>query len=151
MMNSILDEHWSRGFCPIINGIVFSSGKIDWVNIELRSTPGSTQFHLTPGTSTSLEDLEKEDDLEWTTVITLSECQSQRLNLKVICGEGGLGSDGFVAVSEFSSKDLLWIAFFECSNPFIKIHLQNGVVTAETTLGNSWVFPVFSPEKVTVK
>jgi hypothetical protein len=60
-----------------------------------------------------------------------------------------MGSDGFVALLEHDAT-LHWLAFFDWSNPFTKISLQDAVVTAVSSLDATWRFPVDEPEAVTL-
>lgn len=44
----------------------------------------------------------------------------------------------------------MWLAYFDCSTPFEKVSLENGIVMAVSNLGHSWHFPLTRPERLTV-
>lgn len=145
-----LQERWSGGACPIINGIAFPSGVVRWLNVEEEIGSEQTTIVLEPASPTSLLELQQEGSLDWTQCTQLHEWSDQSLGLGVSCGEGGLGADGFVAVFNLDANKLIWLAFFECSNPFVGSRIEDDAVYAETTHGHKWVFPLESPERVTV-
>ena len=141
---------WRQGLCPIVNGIVYPSGEVRWINILERSSSGRVSFDLSLASATSLTELRAEGSLGWTQFTTLQEICDQDSGIRAYSGEAGMGGDGFVTVCSLASGDLLWLAFFECSNPFTRLEVENGQLFAETSHGNRWVFPVTAPENVSV-
>ncbi len=75
---------------------------------------------------------------------------SKSMPNRVSCGEGGWGGEGFVAVSRFEDDYLLWMAFFDVSNPFEKINVRENVISGVTNLGNTWRFPIDNPERLSI-
>src|SRR5207244_13625753 len=55
-------------------------------------------------------------------------------NLCVFAGEGAHGSEGFVAVTQITAGQLVWLAYFDCSNPFEKVALEDGIVMPVSNL-----------------
>lgn len=43
-----------------------------------------------------------------------------------------------------------WLAFFDDSNPFIEISVEDDVVIGVTTYNDEWRFPLLRPEQVVV-
>lgn len=97
----------------------------------------------------SLESFLAENIEYWTKLIPLCELHLANHNLIVSGGGGGFGSDGFVAASQSSNDLLVWLAFFDYSNPFIELaeDSKNHVI-GKTTLGELWRFDLNSPEYV---
>ena len=95
-----------------------------------------------------MSDLEKLHNLEWTYLAQL--CESVENDIVIAGGEGGIGSDGFVAVLRTSDRHLMWLAFFDDSNPFIKVSFLNGIVIAFSNLGDVWNFPLEKPHELKV-
>jgi hypothetical protein len=67
----------------------------------------------------------------------------------VSCGESGWGSAGFVAMRNHQ-EELLWIAFFDFSNPFDRVEEQGRLVIARSTFGAIWTFDHDAPTRVVV-
>jgi NAD(P)H-hydrate repair Nnr-like enzyme with NAD(P)H-hydrate epimerase domain len=86
----------------------------------------------------------------WTSLIELSSITLQVEGIRLSCGEGGYGSDGFVAASNIDNNHLRWLAFFQRSNPFVAIKLSGGNAIVYSTNKQLWTFPIFKPEHVIV-
>ena len=56
------------------------------------------------------------------------------------CGEGAHGSEGFFARLDPNER-LVWVAYFEESNPFVNIKITDDHVTFETNLGVGFQIP----------
>lgn len=146
-----VQSQWEQGKCPDMNGILFASGKIAWINVSFNTLSGGrTIFRLEAPKLMHLSDLAREGDLRWVRLLPLDEVIEERRQIRVVCGEGGFGGDGFVAVTDLGNQ-LQWIAFFDCANPFESAELGDGEVVAKTNLRNTWRFPLDSPERVTVE
>lgn len=102
------------------------------------------------GNWTRLTDLDAKTALRFTGLISLCETTDVFRNLRAIGGEGGNGSDGFVAAVEARSGVLLWIAFFTQSNPFVSVELRGSDILATTNLDTHWRFPLDSPGDVEI-
>ena len=48
--------------------------------------------------------------------------------LKILCGEGAMGNEGFVAA--INDRGLVWALFSTRSNPFVKLELEGGKLLA---------------------
>ncbi|MCP4600753.1 MAG: hypothetical protein GY847_09510 [Proteobacteria bacterium] len=146
-----IQHQWASMKCPIINGILFANGDIEWINVGLLpQSGGMARIQLSPGRPTDVKTLTDEGVLDWTEVAPLCEAIDEKRNIRVFAGEGGLGADGFVAVLKASDSQLEWVAFFENSNPFVEVELRETEVLAKTNLSNTWRFPLDSPAQVTV-
>ena len=60
-------------------------------------------------------------------VTELASCDYAVAGLRLVCGEGAMGSDGFVAAVRPSDGALAWVAFFDCSHPFSAISIVEDV------------------------
>jgi hypothetical protein len=140
-----LEHALKHGACPILNGLLYPDGSVLLVD-SLPSGPGAPTF----GPRTSLDALDATEPLEWTTVGTLAEAVSPDGSYSAVGGEGGMGGDGFVAVTAAADKRLLWVAFFEDSNSFEEIRFDGGDVVARSNLGREYRFPVTAPERLVV-
>jgi hypothetical protein len=136
---------WRQGFLPIIDGIVWPSGVLESVRVAFQRKNG--RFVLARGSvsRSSLQQLESLGRLSWTRVGKCCEGCDQARGLRAIGGAGGMGGDGFVALESGLSDSLIWIAFFENSNPFEGLRFEGLSLVGSTSLGDQWFFPLESP------
>lgn len=135
--------------CPYINGISYADEQIQLMELVVNKTKPVT-FDIIVGIKTSVAELEASGKMLWGDCIIEDEFSSEEEKITVLCGEGNLGSDGFVALMNDQGK-LKWIAFFDCSNPFIQLKFIDKVVFAETSLGHIWKFPINTPHLLTIE
>ena len=142
-----LQAKWDEGYAPLVSGIAFASGKVNWLNLSNDKDPatGRLQTKVSSGGPTSLLDLSKEGSLRWVHYITMKERCFPEMDVCVHAGGGSFGGDGFVAVCDMKSKALKWIAFFDSSNPFSDFSIKSSCVIAKTTLDETWSFSLQSP------
>lgn len=146
----IIQDKWKDRMCPIVNGITFGNGMI----FRLEFQDLEFDDNISPLQVTERMDVElftgKFGDY-WTTLTSLCEFRLPQRNLLVYGGEGGFGADGFVALSRISDDYLNWLAFFDDSNPFVEVSINDeSVLIGITTLGDVWQFPLDHPESVKV-
>lgn len=120
-MQSIQDlfraERW-----PIVSGVYFDSGEVVLIQCAL-------EFWVRPVARSRLESI-VEINREWMTSLNvLFTAQGARAGLYVECGEGSEGSEGFVGLSQRDGH-LLWLAYFENSNPFVTAAIEGGRISA---------------------
>jgi hypothetical protein len=137
-LQSLFDaERW-----PIVSGIYFDSSEVVLIEGELEHWV----HPIAHSTLASIVELNQ----EWmTSLTTLFETEDPRVGVRVMCGEGAHGSEGFVAMSRLEGR-LAWVAYFRWSNPFMKATIKDGRVIATTNLGHSWSFPIDHAEQVQV-
>ena len=144
-----LTAQWRAERCPIIDGIVFGDGSIKLVNANWQKQEnGRLGIVLKPGGGTTLAELHAKGRLQWTGVIGQCEAVDVVRNIRVIGGEGGLGSDGFVANVRDDDGKVVWLAFFNISNPFATVQIHDDHVLARTTLETWWRFPLDAPDRI---
>ncbi|MEI6433127.1 MAG: hypothetical protein WCP07_13160 [bacterium] len=51
-------------------------------------------------------------------------------------GSGGFGGEGFVGVEDADGQ-LQWLAFFNDSNPFVRLSMEGNILEAVSNTGNS--------------
>ncbi len=105
---------------PLINGVVFPDGVVQIVNIAV-SWESPVNYIFTRGPITSLENLSKEKEIAWINCAILVNLVDESLGIDFLAGEADQGSDGFLAAIDHNDRKLLWLAFFDCSNPFNKL------------------------------
>lgn len=136
--------------CPSVDGIVSPTGEIQQINVDVDWGP-PVSYRIKLGTKTSINELENNQQLYWSDCAIIARMIDEEGQIEVVAGESDHGSDGFVAVMSNKSKNLKWLAFFTCSNPFSRLVIDNNQILATSTLEITWVFPVNKPEAVIVK
>lgn len=147
---STISAAWEAETCPIVNAIFFADGRVVQLEVEDASSP-SRSAHISPSASTSFETLSADDAVQWTYLTSLGECENTTRGLAVVFGEGGFGGDGFVALLDQATKQLMWLVFLDCSNPFQHAAFDDDAIVATTNTGVLWRFPIQYPEKVTTR
>jgi len=135
---------------PVRNGLYLADGTVALLKILMpRENHDSTVFARV-SSSVELGQVDEFRENKTTHLAPLCEQSYVDLNLRIFGGEGAHGSEGFVAVAEITTGHLVWLAYFDCSNPFEKVSFANGVVVAVSNLGHSWHFPLKQPESLMV-
>lgn len=131
---------------PNVCGIIFANGQIQLLKVsaEWKRRP---EFRVESDGETSVEILESEGKLWWNSGTILGRNVSDDGVFEAVCGEASWGSDGFVALISNKTRELIWLAAFDCSNPFSSVRFISESVFAESTYGNIWCFPLNDPSR----
>lgn len=144
-MIELIQEKWREGLAPIVNGIQFADGKI----CQLESTSPESTENSKP-TETKLETLKDKNEIQWAHYMELHFIEIHARGIRLCCGEGSMGGDGYVAAVDIKSNLLIWVAYFDYSNPFINVKLNNDSIVATNNSGDQWYFHIDHPELITV-
>jgi hypothetical protein len=150
-MEALIQEKWSEELCPGLNGVLFSNGELVLMDCALLLDENKTQVRVRPLAHTTLSSALNFDENLWTFITEMDSYSWKEGGLRLSCGEGSMGSDGYVAAVRIPDEQLVWIAFFDCSNPFQEIKVINNEAVAVSTYGHTWNFPLEHPERVTVQ
>lgn len=145
----LLEKKWENEYVPLINGIVFPTGKIILVNTYWNEN-GCFIFEKGKISITSIDKLRADNELDWEHISPLKKIDYKEEDISISCGEGGYGGIGFIVVSSCAEKNLIWSACFEESNPFVDIRMRNRDIIATSNLGWEWIFPLDNPDKVDI-
>lgn len=108
---------------PIVNGILYPDGNFEQINTQ------KTKFEFS-------------EDTIFSDIIINSEIICEDSGYKAICGEGSYGGDGFVMLEKLHTKELLWLASFDNSNPFIDIIYSGNNIIATNNLYKKYCFDI---------
>jgi hypothetical protein len=139
---------WDLRICPIRNGIYFANDSVALLDIRMPWENTDEEIFIINLGLVSLERAQEFLEHQMTHLMQLCEQSYADLNLRIIGGEGSYGSEGFIALTEISTGILVWLVYLDCSNPFEKVSLSNGIVTATSNLGHAWHFPLAEPVAV---
>ena len=144
-MNQIIAE-WLQGKVPVVNGVIEAGGQVHRVcPVDLpRMLPmtlrenGPTEFARLPS-------------VEWTIALPFEKVRDAGSEMIAIVGECGMGSDGFVAIQATERPDsLLWVAFFDFSNPFESVRLEGSLIKALNNRSAEWRFARSAPWRIEI-
>jgi len=147
-----LQERLSKVYCPLINGITHANGIVNRLAIESQAQQGEPmrKYWIEQSNQTSISELQSTNSLQWTSFNELNEEPNVQEDFTLLLGEGGWGSEGFVALLQLTTRKFLWIAFFDDSNPFTKARFENGKIIAVSTHGNEWTFSYPTPSLLSI-
>ncbi len=135
---------------PSLNGIIFPSGAIKILNIEVKWSP-QIVYSIKVQEEESIDTLETKGILHWNDCAVKVDLIDEKKSLEVVAGEGDYGSDGFVGVVDLNSRKLIWLAFFNCSNPFNKLEINDKEIYATSTNNCLWKFRIENPIDIVVE
>ncbi|MEU8618106.1 hypothetical protein [Streptomyces sp. NPDC048623] len=123
-----IERLWEDDYLPIRDALHYADGRS--YDVELDSTAPGGFSVLSPF---DLDEILK-DDPSW--VSSVDGQASVDLGEKGLLwgGEGSYGSEGFFARLTADRK-LIWVMFFDGSNPFLRIQLSGNVATFRSTAG----------------
>lgn len=125
---------------PGINAITYGDGKMTLLDIEFYE---DHNYYLGPIADTSIESYLKynRDQLSSFDITAKAEHESY----DVLVGDGSDESNGIVFVVNRSNQHLVWFAFFECSDPFKSVYVDEKCVNAITSSGVRWRISITDP------
>jgi hypothetical protein len=149
--SDIIQKKWSGGFGLHVQGYVYGTGRVLLCDCKKIKSGKSLSTSVSVAGESTLDSILASEEDPW---VDLTECDSKNFedkNIRLSCGEGAMGNEGYVAVSDLNTKRLIWMAFFTCSNPLTEIKFENETIIAENTYEQEWVFPVLNPEALTIR
>lgn len=137
---------WLSYQVPVANGVVRPDGRVH------RIRPRDSRCGLPQPLSSEGEcDLRSLADLVWTSASPYPPVTDAQTGLVCVVGEGGMGADGFVALQSGADREtLLWLAFFDFSNPFESVRFEAGMLKARNNMDEEWHFDIAEPWKIVV-
>jgi len=148
-VNQELIERWRSGDVLHVDGIAFPSGVVTLMTSFTMRTGTTIRCHAQPLADTSVASLLEYDESIWVPVTTLDSL-GWTPAIKIVCGEGPMGNEGFVAATEPQSNFPLWVLFSSHSNPFTALSREGDHIVAEAGYGQSWRIPVAEPTRFSI-
>jgi hypothetical protein len=148
--SSMVQRLWENEQCVAVNGIHLPSDKIVQLDFRVISPEEVASFIVgeTSGADAHARQPNMRSSLGPPYGIAAPEGKV------IVAGDGGSGSDGFVAVCSGAVSNLVWLAFFDFSNPFeedsVRI-VDSRTFSARTEYGAEWLFSFDDPTKIVVK
>jgi hypothetical protein len=144
----MIQQMWKTLEWPIRNGIYFGDDRVIPLDVSINWDARGPTISSKILASVRLSEVKFHE--KKTSLIQLCERSYPDANLCVYGGEGSWGSEGFVAVSKLTTGELVWLAYFEYSNPFDEVELVGDNVLGVSTYDHVWKFPLSSPDSLSV-
>lgn len=145
---SLLQRLWEREQCVPVSGIHEPSDLISCLDFKRVSDEEVRSF---VANQMSANEIYSKDPSNLADLF-IGEGVAGPRRMRVAAGETSAGSEGFVAVS--IERDLLWLAFFDFSNPFepasIRI-LNEDSFAVMTNHRADWIFRFDEPTNITAR
>lgn len=138
---AFLNQCWRDEQVPTLNGVIFPNGNlvpVHWADNRVRVGSAILWSPESVG-----------DNVTYFTELCQVELPGD--GLSVLAGEGGLGSDGVIAVIDRKTNSLEWCFFMDNSNPFEQVEVVSGTIIAKTNLGHTWTIDLRDPKAVAVR
>ncbi|MGB4773779.1 MAG: hypothetical protein WBP45_01285 [Daejeonella sp.] len=148
MINSVLLEQWRNGYTLHLDAITFKNGDIILLEYFELLDPNNysiKQKHISPLVRTTFESILEFNNDPWVPFAQYIGESNQ-----LICGEGTMGNEGFVACID-DNKDFEWVFFSTRSNPFLKVFYDDKHIVALSEYHDYWIFSKDHPEKIDIK
>lgn len=133
------------------NGILMADGSVILFECRKLKAEGKTRPSAAAIGNSTLESILSYDADAWVPLTEMDRKEDAHSGIRLTCGEGAMGNEGYVAVSDREDGKLKWYAFFSCSNPFESVRMEEGIVMAENAYGQLWKFPLERPESVSIE
>ncbi|MDX1908876.1 MAG: hypothetical protein SF053_17705 [Bacteroidia bacterium] len=132
-----------RGEWPAINSITLQNGKFWHVRLIRETTLVSAAYCYDEDT---LENIYHNSKTYFSSFGKNGSFYFK--NFEAFCGEGSYGGDGLVGL--IYEGEFLWMAFFDESNPFEHVSMDESFVYAENNHKQIWRFNIHDPTQITI-
>ncbi|MCF6402652.1 hypothetical protein L3C95_11120 [Chitinophaga filiformis] len=149
-MNKSIQQHWNESELPGLDAILFSDGTMIILNIYASIAKTGRRYYASPMCETTLKSVEKYDDDVWRHIQRHPASFVLPDGKKVYFGEGTMGQEGFVALTE-NNDQLIWALFCTNSNPFVSGEFVNGRIRVYSTYDLYFNIDILTPEKITIE
>jgi hypothetical protein len=144
-MKSLISE-WILGRVPAVNAVILANGRVH--RFRPVDPPRIIPFLLK---TEKEEELDFTAEIFWTSALPFDTASNPKTEMVAVAGECGMGSDGFIALQKNASRNsLLWIAFFDFSNPFESVRFEGDTLIARNNLDEEWRLKMAEPWRVSV-
>lgn len=145
-----IQHAWNESKCPLVNGVVFDSGQVCQLRIRVLQIRQTWVEWLEPAGRMDLQEYLAQHGDSWVECTPLAEAACAALGVQIVCGGGPLGADGFCAACRAADRHLLWLAFFQDSNPFEYVEVHEDAAFVVNNSQNVWRIPLTRPELASI-
>jgi hypothetical protein len=145
----ILERKWRVGHVLQVDGIVFLSERVMLVDAKTVRRENSIRCVATPFADTDVTSVLKYNPDPWVAITQLDSIAWDE-DINVVCGEGAMGNEGFVAVVDRKKDIPIWVLFSTCSNPFESVARDGEDIVASAGYDQAWRLPMEDPTKFAI-
>jgi hypothetical protein len=141
--NPVIQDNWRAGRIPHFSGIVIGDGRMIVMGEQIFLHNGTHECHIYPIVESVISSFIEFSGEFIETAVMKSRTYIPEFGGQVVCGEGEMGNEGFVAL--VNADILIWSAFFTVSNPFYEVKRSGDSIIAKSTHDVLWEFPISAP------
>ncbi len=140
---SVIEDKWKEEQCRDEYGIFFS-------NDECILLEGEVTTGFVGSARISVASLIENKEDYWTHLYAVPSCHTEKNGFVVVGGETSWEGDGFIALIEAVSNNLIWVIHLEQSEGFREVCIENEYILATSAeyYGYRWKIPLKNPEKL---
>lgn len=142
-------NEWNNGKLPIVSGIIYHDGDVDRISIVFDANNNYRRTIVKEGRININALSINEGSCGFSKVGIFCKVSSEERNITVYCGGGSYGGDGFIVV-ESDKMNIIWIAFFEESNEFLRCEIVDNSIVAYNNSHEKWVFNIDNPSDFSI-
>ena len=128
----------------MLNGILYSNG--DFEKISIIDTVNERRGLI--------KHKKEKYNLKNNATLTFSYVNDELLipntDIKILCGDGSLGGDGFVLAASVENNEIFWLVFLDDANPFLKLEYHNDFIIVINNLNEKWKFEISDKSNVRI-
>lgn len=143
----MMKEHWADDQIIGVNSLVRSDDSVVLLNCYSVIAENGKLHFCFPLCDTTTKSLFKYEEDIWTSFQIF--CKIETENNIYVGGQGAMGNEGFIACLD-SERSPIWTLFFENSNPFYEISIEEGILEAVTSLDLKYHIDLEFPERLTI-
>lgn len=146
--SSLVQRLWNRNECLYFSGVHYPDDSLVALRFERTS-----EVHVTSSVAEKISAADfasRDENLRIDLVAEEFPAPGGRV---ILVGEGSGGSEGFVAVCSKEKANLIWLAFFDFSNPFEEgtfRMVDDQHFAARTNHQAEWLFSIDDPTRIVV-
>ena len=137
----VIENKWKEDQCRDEYGIFFA-------NDECIFLEGKVKTGFVASARISVASLIKNKEDYWTHLIAVPDCYAEKNGYVIIGGETSWEGDGFIALIEAVSNNLIWVMHLDQSEGFREACIENDYILATSAeyYGYRWRIPLKNPE-----
>jgi hypothetical protein len=143
---SVTQAKWNEELCRVENGVFFATDQV----VLLEGHPADGYRAAAPVPLSTLIDGDPDG---WTDLVENPGCQVAANGLIISAGATAWEGEGFIAVHQAATGDLIWLLHLCESEAFVKLRLDGDAILAISTAypeSYRWRIPLHDPAQLRV-
>jgi len=143
-------ERWRQGETLHVDGITFASGRVVLLSTATVSEHGEPKCVASPLADSTIASVLSRNPDAWVAITPMTATLDWEPEVRICCGEGAMGNEGFIAATSADLRTPIWVLFSTCSNPFTELRRAGADILADAGYDQTWRIPFANPERFTI-